>query len=264
MIRRSSVALWALAAALAVPGCKTVTTVNGVPVADTTVKEADARKRAEIRTELASSYYQSRQLSVALQEVQRALAIDDSYAPAHALHGLIFFDLGDPREAEAAFGRALKLSPDSGSILNTYGWFLCQSGREKESVAYFNRAAADRLYPTPGMALRNGGQCLLKINEIDGAERMLRQAFERDASDPTTKLELAKLYLNKRQYDRAGFYYGLLDRAGTANAQALWVGIRVARAKGDVRTERDLSAELRRRFPESAEASALRRGAYDD
>lgn len=264
MIMRGFVAFLAVAAALLAGGCKTVTTVNGVPVADTTVKGADARKRAEIRTELAASYYQTRQLSTALEEVQRALAIDDTYAPAHALRGLIYSDLGDPREAETAFGRALKLAPDSGSILNTYGWFLCQTGREKEAVSYFTRAAADRLYPTPGMALRNGGQCLLKVNEVDGAERMLRQAFERDASDPTTKLELAKLYLNKRQYDRAGFYYGLLDRAANSNAEALWVGIRVARAKGDVRTERDLSAELRQRFPESPQASALRRGAYDD
>ncbi len=246
-------------------GCETVTTVGGVQVPSGSGKsEADPRKRAEIRTELASNYYREGRLAIALEEANRAVNVDAGFAPAHALLGLINMELGDKREAEASFGRALRLEPDNSNIVNNFAWFLCQSGRERESIDYFQRAAANRLYATPGLALRNAGVCLLRINDIDGGERMLRRAFELDASDPVTKVELARLYLRRNQADRAGFYFGLLDPASSSTAPGLWLGLRIARANGDLRRERDLAAQLRERFPDSPEASALRRGAFND
>jgi type IV pilus assembly protein PilF len=252
--------------ALTMAGCKTVTTtVGGVEVpANAGKTEAEPRKRAEIRTELASNYYREGRLAIALEEAQRAVQVDSRYAPAHGLLGLIYMDLGDRREAEASFNRALRLEPDNSGILNNYGWFLCQNGRERESVEFFQRAAANRLYETPALAMRNAGVCLLKIKDLDGAERALRRALELDATDPITKFELARLYLRRNQPDRAGFYYGLLDPASRASAPGLWLGLRIARVNGDLRRERELASELNERFPTSAEASALRRGAFDE
>lgn len=246
-------------------GCTTVTTtVGGVEVPAPSKTEADPRKRAEIRTELASSYYREGRLAVALEEAQRAVQVDARYAPAHGLLGLIYMEIGDRSEAEASFNRALRLEPDNSDILNNYGWFLCQSGRERESFDYFQRAANNRLYSTPGLAMRNAGVCLLKVNDLDGAERALRRALELDAADARTKYELARLYLRRGQADRAGFYYGLLDPASRASAPGLWLGLRIARANGDLRRERDLASQLSDRYPDSAEAAAMRRGAFDE
>lgn len=248
-------------------GCTTVTTIGGVEVPPGTATgkaEADPRKRAEIRTELAANYYREGRLAIALEEAQRATQVDPNYAPALALLGLIYMDVGDRREAEASFGRALRLEPDNSGILNNFGWFLCQTGREREAQDYFQRAAANRLYATPGLAMRNAGVCLLRVNDIDGAERALRRAFELDAADTLTKFELARLYLRRNQLERARFYHGLLDPAAGASAPGLWLGLRIARAGGDLRRERELAAQLRERFPDSAEAAALRRGAFDE
>ena len=251
--------------AVLVGGCKTTTTtVGGVEIPGAGKTEADPRKRAEIRTELASNYYREGQLAVALEEAKRAVQVDSRYAPAHSLLGLIYMDIGDRGEAEASFGRALRLEPGDSNILNNYGWFLCQTGRERESVDYFQRAAANRLYATPGRAMRNAGVCLLRINDLDGAERALRRALELDAADALTKFELARLYLRRNQPERANFYYGLLDPASRAGAPGLWLGLRIARANGNLRQERDLANQLRGRYPDSAEALALSRGAFDD
>ena len=255
----------AVALAVLACGCTTVTTtVGGVEVPAPSKSEADPRKRAEIRTELASSYYREGRLAIALEEAQRAVQVDSRYAPAHGLLGLIYMEIGDRREAEASFGRALRLDPENGDMLNNYGWFLCQSGRERESVEYFQRAASNRLYATPSLAMRNAGGCLLKINDFDGAERALRRALEFDGTDAVTKYELARLHLRRNQLDRAAFYYGLLDPASRNGAPGLWLGLRIARASGDLRRERDLASQLNERYPDSAEASALRRGAFDE
>jgi type IV pilus assembly protein PilF len=253
----------AMLLAASVFGCKTTTTVGGVEVPSNKT-EADPRKRAEVRTELASTYYRDGRLAVALEEAQRAVQVDSRYAPAHGLLGLIYMEVGDRREAEASFGRALRLEPDNSDILNNYGWFLCQTGRERESVEYFQRAAGNRLYATPGLAMRNAGVCLLKVNDLDGAERALRRALEFDAADSVTKYELARLYLRRNQPDRAGFYYGLLDPASRASAPGLWLGLRIARAHGDLRRERELAGQLSERYPDSAEVAKLRRGAFDE
>jgi len=246
-------------------GCKTTTTtVGGVEVPQQTKSEADPRKRAEIRTELAANYYRDGKLAVAREEAQRAVQLDPRYAPAQALLGLIYMDIGEQREAESSFQRALRLEPDNSEILNNYGWFLCRSGRERESVPYFERAAANRLYPTPGLAMRNAGLCLLNIKDLEGAERALRRSLEFDASDPITKFELARLYLRRNQPDRAEFYYGLLDAGSRGSAPGLWLGLRIARANADLRRERDYASQLRDRYPESPEAAALRRGAFDE
>lgn len=256
-----------LLVAWATGGCTTVTTVGGVQVEPGSTGgkvEAEPRKRAEIRAELAATYYRDGRLAIALEEAQRALQADPNYAPAHALLGVIHMDLGDRREAEASLRRALRLEPENSNILNNFGWFLCQGGGERASIDYFERAAANRLYPTPGLALRNAGVCLLRVQDLDGAERMLRRAFELDAADARTKVELARLYLRRAQPDRARFYFGLLDPVNANSAPGLWLGVRIARANGDLRREREMAEQLRSRFPDSGEASALRREAFDE
>lgn len=260
--------LAALAAASLTAGCTTTTTINGVPVPEarqsTTQPEPDPRKRADIRLQLAGGYYQKGQLSIALEEARRAVTIDPNYALAHSMLGLVYLDLGDRREAEASYATALRLEPDNPEVQNNHGWFLCQTGREREAVDYFQRAAANRLYRTPGLAMQNAGLCMMRLKDMESAERFLRRSFELDASNPVTKFQLARLYLGTRQVDRANFYYGLIEKGANPPPELLWLGLRIARANADLRLERQLADDLRRRYPNSPEAAALARGAFDE
>lgn len=258
-----------VAAAVLVSGCMTTTEINGQPASASQAppvqpSEADARKRATIRLQLAATYYQKGQFSVAFEEVQRALQLDSGYADAYGLLGLINMDLGKQADAETNFQRALQLDGDNPEILNNYGWFLCHSGRERQSIDYFRRAADSKLYATPAMSMQNAGLCLLRVRDTAAAETFLKRSFELDAVNPVTKFQLARLYLSTKQLERARFYYGLLPRGGDANAELIWLGVRIAHAAGDTRTEQQLASDLLRRFPESREAAALRREAFDE
>jgi type IV pilus assembly protein PilF len=253
---------------LLLAACETTTEVNGHPATSQATlappTEAELRKRAEIRLQLATTYYQKGQLNIALEEAQRALQFDSTYVDAYGLLGLINMDLGKSGEAEASFQRALQLDGENAEISNNYGWFLCQTGRERQSIEYFRRAAASKVYRTPAMAMQNAGFCMLRLRDTKSAEDFFKRAFELDASSPVAKFQLARLYLAARQLDKARFYYGLLPRGQDANAEVLWLGLRIARAEGDVRTEQQLAGDLRRRFPDSREAASLQREAFDE
>ena len=248
----------------------TVTTRDGEVIAKGTptnpirTGEADARTRARARADLAGGYYRSGQLAIALEEARRATQIDPNFAEAYGLLGLVYMDMNDRPAAEENFQRALKLDPSSSELANNYGWFLCQGGREKEGVEYFDRALRDPLYATPARATQNAGICLLKVKDYAAAETYLRRSFELDASNGMTKYQLSRTYLALNQLDRASFYYNLLTRSVESSPQTIWLGLRIARANGDLRTESQLANELRERFPRSAETAALARGDFNE
>jgi len=49
----------------------------------------------------------------------------------------------------------------------------------------------------------------------------------------------------------------------TANAEALWLGVRVERRLGDRNSEVSYASQLRTRFPDSQETRALLAGQYE-
>jgi type IV pilus assembly protein PilF len=259
-----------LASVLAACTTTTVTTSSGEVVAKgservvAAASTADPRTRARARADLAAGYYRTGQLAVALDEARRAVAIDPGFADAYGLLGLIYMDMNERADAEESFQKALRLDPTGSELANNYGWFLCQTGRERESLQYFDRALRDPLYTTPARAGQNAGSCLIKVKDYEGAERYLRRSFELDASSPVTKYLLARTYLVTGQVDRATFYYNLLARSVESTPETLWLGLRIARANGDLRTESQLANELRERFPRSPEVAALARGDFND
>jgi len=260
----------ALLACALLAACTTTTTrTTGDGVTSTQKTEpvnsaASARNRGRARVELAAGYYRNGQMAVALEEARRAVQIDPTLPDAYGLLGLIYMELDDRRSAEENFQRALQLDGNNPDLNNNYGWFLCQTGRESESTGYFQRALRDPLYATPARGNLSAGVCLMRVKDYAGAEPFLRRSFELDAGNPTTKYELTRLYLATNQTDRAAFYYGLLSKSVDASSETLWLGLRVARAQGDLRTETRLASELRTRFPNSKEAAQLARGAFDE
>jgi type IV pilus assembly protein PilF len=257
----------AAGAALLLPACKTTTTYSTRPDSAQSGEpnaEGDPHKRAALRLQLAAAYYQKGQMDTAIREASDAARIDPQLAAAYGLLGLVYMDLDQKGQAEVNFQKALQIDQNNPELNNNYGWFLCRSGRQSESVRYFDRAAGDRLYSTPAMALQNAGICLLQVGDREHAEKYLLRAFESDASSPVAKYQLARLYLDTHRTERAAFYYDLLTKSVDPNAETLWLGVRLARAKSDARTEQRLGQELRHRFPDSPETARLNREAYDE
>jgi type IV pilus assembly protein PilF len=230
----------------------------------TSSDQTDNQKRAGIRLQLAIGYYQQRQMEVALDEAKQALQIDPNFADAYSVRGLIYMDMGQNKLAEESFQQAIRLSPSNPDFNNNYGWFLCQTGKERQAIGYFETAIKDPAYQSPAKALNNAGACSLKMNDLAAAERFLTEAFRNDPVDLSTNANLAKLYYQRRDYERARFYISRATKDEAVSPEALWLAIRIERKLGDRAAETSFVTQLRRRHPNSVEYATYQRGAFDE
>jgi type IV pilus assembly protein PilF len=226
--------------------------------------EPDVRKRARIRLELAANYFQQGQTNVALDELKQALVTDPTYADAYNLRGLVYMRMNDNALAEDSFRRAMTLNPRDGDVLHNYGWLLCQQNRHSESLAMFGRAMATPLYGGQAKTLMTQGLCQVRAGQTAEAERSLSQSYELDAGHPVTGYNLANLLFQRGDLTRAQFYIRRLNNSNLANAETLWLGIKVERGLGSREAMLQLADQLKKRFGQSREAAAYERGAFND
>ncbi|MES2935018.1 MAG: tetratricopeptide repeat protein, partial [Pseudomonadota bacterium] len=170
----------------------------------------------------------------------------------------------EARLAEDNFLHAIKLAPTNADLYSNYGWFLCQTGREAQSIAQFDIALSNRSYQAPAKALNNAGLCSLKLKNNVAAERYFSQAFQLDPANPSTNSNLARIYYERRDFERAKFYIGRATKTDILPPDVLWLAIRIERHSGDPAVETSLVTQLRRRHPDSPEYAAYKRGAFNE
>lgn len=245
-------------------GCASNPAAGTQAGSSTNSDQTDNQKRAHIRLQLAVGYFQQHQMEVALDEVGKALKAEPDFPDAYSMRALIYMDMKENKRAEADFRQALKLSPNNPDFSNNYGWFLCQTDRERESIRYFEAAFNDHSYESPAKAFNNAGVCSLRLKDEVAAQKYFLQAFERNPSNPSTNINLARLYYKHRDYERAHFYTNRLVKADVMTAEVLWLAIRIEHKLGDRGAEMGYATQLRRRYPASAEYAAYGRGAFDE
>jgi type IV pilus assembly protein PilF len=260
---------WLAAAALGaaltgLAGCATQQQDASPDMSASTIEEPEHRRRARIRLELASNYYAEGKTEVALDELRQVIQIDPTLPDSYNLRGLIYMRLGDNREAEDSFRRVLSLNPRDSDAHHNYGWLQCQLGRFQESTQSFERALSNPLYgarPQSYMAL---GLCQARAGRLAEAEQSLSRSYELDAGNPITGYNLARLLYQRGEFPRAQFYIRRLNNSELANAETLWLGIKVEQRMNDTAAMSQLSEQLRKRYPQSRERGALDRRAFDE
>jgi len=250
---------------LALAGCASSGS-EGAPSRDivTESDEPEARKRARIRMELAIGYFEQGQTKVALDELKQVIAADPGFPDAYNLRGLIYMRLNDNAQAEESFRRAAALNPRDANVQHNYGWLLCQQGRYDESLRAFDVAMANPLYAGRAKTLMAQGLCQARSGRTADAERSLARAYELDAGNPVTGYNLATLLFRRGDFTRAQFYIRRLNNTEMANAETLWLGVKVERRLNDRVAMLQLAEQLKKRFPKSREATAYERGAFDE
>ena len=239
---------------------------QATPRADivTASDEPDGRRRARIRLELAVGYFEEGQTTVALDELKQALTADPNFGEAYNLRGLVYMRLNDVRLAEDSFKRATALTPGDSNVHHNYGWLLCQQGRYEESTRLFAQALGNPQYGDRPKTLMTQGLCQIKEGRTAEAELSLTRSYELDASNPITGYNLSSLLFQRGESVRAQFYIRRINNSESANAESLWLGIKVERRLNNRDAVDQLSGQLRKRFPRSQELAHYDRGAFDE
>ena len=267
-VRRSSARVAvAFVIAAAVSGC--ASRVGGPfsgaqPEILTESDEPDTRKRARIRLELAVGYFEQGQTTVALDELKQSLVADPNFAEAHNLRGLIYMRLGDPRLAEESFRRALSISPRDPNVLHNFGWMLCQQARYPESQQALAQAIASPTYGGRAKSWMAQGLCQVRAGKLSEAEQSLQRSYELDAGNPVTGYNLATLLYQRGEFAKAQFYVRRINNSELANAESLWLGIKVERQMENRDAMQQLVGQLRKRFAQSRELAAFERSAFNE
>ncbi len=261
-------ALLAGAACLVLSACAggPGSTGSGATSADlvTDSDESDGRRRARIRLELAVGYFEQGQTTIALDELKQALVADPSFAEAHNFRGVLYMRLNEFKLAEESFRRSLALSPGNSDVQHNYGWMLCQQGRHPESMQMFAQALSNPSYADRPKTLMTQGLCQLRAGQRGEAEASLTRAYELDAGNPITGYNLATLLFQRGEFVRAQFYVRRINNSELANAESLWLGIKVERRLDNRDAMEQLASQLRKRFAQSRELGWYERGAFDE
>ncbi len=220
-----------------------------------------AQSSAKIHTELAGLYFERAQMGVALSEIDLALLADRNYAPAYNVRGLIHMSLREDAEAEADFVQSLRLDKTDSEAHNNYGWFLCQRGREPESISHFMAAVKNPLYATPERAYLNAGLCFQKAGNNKDADDFLQRALRVQPDLTQALIAMAELKFAGGDSLAASKYFArYAQKNENLTAGQLWLAIRIERLVGDANAEASYALQLRQRYPDARETQLLMHG----
>jgi tetratricopeptide (TPR) repeat protein len=130
---------------------------------------------------------------------QRALALDDNLADAHAALAFVtFFYDHDFNAGLEGFRRAIALDPASPGAHHWYATALYHAGRVPEALAQINEA--QRLEPQSQSILAHKALILFHMGQADQAIALLRQMEAADPAYASPHSYLAEIHLARADY----------------------------------------------------------------
>lgn len=267
---RSAAPLVALISALILGGCASAPMSGGSgdavgvsrPLSDiqpTNPLEASAR----VHVDLGHAYFEIGRYDVALDEARTALGDSPTYAPAYHLMGLVYMMINENASAADNFVRALNLAPGDPDFNNSYGWFLCQQGREAEAMERFARAARNPYYRFPTRPYTNAGLCELRRKDDVAAEAQFLRAAQVDPANREALYQLAAIAYRQGNYQAAHDQLSRLHQQLGPTPASAWLGLRAARQLGERNAEASYAEQLRGRFADSAEHVLMLQGKFE-
>jgi type IV pilus assembly protein PilF len=256
------VAALALGACASAPGVPAGISATSRPMSDTNpVTPADARARVHV--ELGMAYFEVGRYDVALDEARIALTDSPTYAPAYHLLGLAYMYIEEHDAARENFERALREAPGDPDFNNSYGWFLCTRGQEREGLERLALAARNPYYRHQTRPLTNAGLCQLRLKDDAAAELQFMRAVQADPENAQALYLLADIAYRGGRYELARGHLIRLHQAHGPSAASAWLGLRTERRLGNADAEASYAAQLSSRFAESDEHKSMNQGKFE-
>lgn len=215
-------------------------------------------KRADVRAQLAASYMQRNQLTIAREELEQALAIQPDHSRSNHFMALLQERLGDPQQAESRFQRAIRSDPENSQAAHDYGVFLCRRGKVDEALEQFDAALANPLYQRKELTNLRAGECLMTRPDTAEAESYFRRALSVNARLLPALLNMSDIKFNDGNFLSARAYIERYFAVGPETARSLFLASQIEQKLGAQEQATDYATRLRTKFANSAEAQKLK------
>lgn len=181
-------------------------------------------------------------LAQARQVAEKALALDDSLAGAHAALGRVSQHEWDWAGAERAYRRAIEVNPNYAVARAWYAAYLYPLDRFEEAAEQAEHAL--RLDPTSSFVNTLAGSALFYAGHVDKARAAWQRVIDLDPMYTLASFSMSGSYLTDRNYDQA---IAVLEKALTYTPREPFllgtlahVYARVGRQEEALRLTRDL------------------------
>jgi type IV pilus assembly protein PilF len=246
---RAALGVMAAVAAVILAAC--------VSKSSTPLHMANQKEAAADNVQLGIQYLNQGDLNLAKTKLDRALEEDPGNANVHSARAMLFERMNLLSKADEEFRTALRLAPQDPDVINNYAVYLCQNGRTDEGVKRFLEAAHNALYRTPQAAYTNAGVCLRAAKRDDEARADFNAAIQLRPNDAEAAFQLATLDFDHAQLTAARSRIDGYIGNYVETPDLLLLGVRVARAQGDVVAAQRYARRLQLDYPGSDQARAL-------
>jgi type IV pilus assembly protein PilF len=214
-------------------------------------------RASDINLEIGIDYLRKGNLSQAKEKIERALDQNPRNAKAHAAAGLLYDRLGETKDADSHFDRAMSLEPKDPDIGNNYAAFLCKNGRFERGEKVALQTAANQLYKTPEIALVNAGNCARAAGNLARAEEHYRRALNGRPRFTAALYEMTEVKITQKDYLSArGFYQRYMEQSRTS-PQTLWLCVRIEKGMNNTEVASNCAQRLKNEYPSASETKAL-------
>jgi len=179
----------------------------------------NSQQFADYNVQLGVGYMRQGDMPRAKQKLLTALDKAPSWPPALEAMAYFYQMTGDSAKAQNYYLKALNIAPHAGATLNNYGGFLCLQGKYRESLTYFDRAAADESYLKTAAVNENAGLCAAKIPDYKLAEQYLQKALRQNPARLAPLIDLADMAEQQGEYKVALDYLNLYAQQADLDAR---------------------------------------------
>ncbi|WP_152044595.1 tetratricopeptide repeat protein [Aureimonas psammosilenae] len=159
---------------------------------------------------------------------------------------------GHMEEGRALLRQAERLAPDEPRVLLALADDRREAGDLDAAMSFYDAASSKR--PDFYWALTGKAATVRLRGDAGGAEALLRQAIAIDALEGHAQIELAALFRDRNEMDKARAVLAAMSPASPRAAEAAMAASLIRRAEGDWKGAADAFEEVATRFPAKIDA----------
>lgn len=221
-------------------------------------KKKSPEKAVENYTELGIGYLERNRPDLARKRIEKALSIDENYAPANDVMGLLWQTEGEYDLAEEFFKKAMKEDKTYTRARHNLGNLYLRLKQYEQAEKQLLRAANDRYYDERFIAYNDLALMYYRQGKTEDAIKYYKETLRLTPYNAQALVNISTLYFEEQNYKESQRYFNRLDRLverGQMNhtAHSLWLGIQLATVNADTERAIALASDLKRNYSESSE-----------